>query len=67
MVDTITAMYIGTRLFGFIGLFLLPISIMVLKVLNDDGIIHIFRKKPVTVEEVKAEVAAEEQEEMQNR
>lgn len=64
---TITAMYIGTRLFGFIGLFLLPISIMVLKVLNDDGIIHIFRKKPVTVEEVKAEVAAEEQEEMQNR
>lgn len=63
---TITAMYIGTRLFGFIGLFLLPISIMVLKVLNDDGIIHIFRKKPVTVEEVKAEVAAEEQEELKN-
>lgn len=63
---TITAMYIGTRLFGFIGLFLLPISIMVLKVLNDDGIIHIFRKKPVTVEEVKAEVAAEEEEELKN-
>lgn len=63
---TITAMYIGTRLFGFIGLFLLPISIMVLKVLNDDGIIHIFRKKPVTVEEVKAEVVAEEEEELKN-
>ena len=63
---TITAMYIGTRLFGFIGLFPLPISIMVLKVLNDDGIIHIFRKKPVTVEEVKAEVAAEEEEELKN-
>lgn len=63
---TITAMYVGTRLFGFIGLFLLPISIMVLKVLNDDGVIHIFRKKPVTVEEVEAEVAAEEKAEAEN-
>ena len=63
---TITAMYIGTRLFGFIGLFLLPISIMVLKVLNDEGVIHIFRRKPVTVEEVEAEVAAEEKAETEN-
>ncbi len=42
---TISAMYIGSRLFGFIGLFLLPISIMILKVLNDEGVIHLFGKK----------------------
>ena len=49
---TIMAMYIGSQLFGFIGLFLLPITIMLLKVLNDEGVIHIFKKKAPVVEEV---------------
>lgn len=53
---TIIAMYIGTQLFGFIGLFLLPISIMLLKVLNDEGIINIFKRESVTVEQLNAEV-----------
>ena len=53
---TIVAMYIGTQLFGFIGLFLLPISIMLLKVLNDEGIISIFRRTDVSVEQINAEV-----------
>ena len=51
---TIMAMYIGTQLFGFIGLFLLPVTIMLLKVLNDEGIIHIFKTR-----ETEAAVAAE--------
>ena len=49
---TIMAMYIGSQLFGFVGLFLLPITVMLLKVLNDEGVIHIFKKKAPVVEEV---------------
>ena len=49
---TIMAMYIGSQLFGFIGLFLLPITVMLLKVLNDEGVLHIFKKKAPVVEEV---------------
>lgn len=41
---TIMAMYIGSRIFGFIGLFLLPITVVMVKMLNDEGIIHIFHK-----------------------
>lgn len=41
---TIMAMYIGSRIFGFIGLFLLPITIVMVKMLNDEGIIHVFHK-----------------------
>ena len=40
---TLMAMYIGSHLFGFVGLFLLPMTVMLLKVLNDDGVIHIFK------------------------
>lgn len=39
---TIIAMYLGTRLFGFIGLFLLPITLVMIKLLNDEGIIKVF-------------------------
>lgn len=41
---TIMSMYIGSRIFGFIGLFLLPITIVMVKMLNDEGIIHVFHK-----------------------
>lgn len=40
---TFAGMYLGGRLFGVIGLFLVPIIIILLKLLNDDGIIHIWR------------------------
>lgn len=39
------AMFVGTQLFGFIGLFLLPITFTLIKVLNDEGIVHIFKKE----------------------
>lgn len=44
---TIMAMYIGTQLFGFIGLFLLPLTVMLLKVLYDEGILSIHRARAV--------------------
>ena len=58
---TITAMYVGTQLFGFIGLFLLPMSIMLLKVLNDEGIINLFRRRLVTSEEIAADIKSEQE------
>lgn len=63
---TITAMYVGTQLFGFIGLFLLPISIMLLKVLNDEGVINIFRRELVTSEKIEADIRAEHDSEAEN-
>lgn len=57
---TISAMYIGTQLFGFIGLFLLPISIMLIKVLNDEGVINIFKREKVNEEEIAEEIELEE-------
>lgn len=40
---TLMAMYIGSQLFGFLGIFLLPISIIIIKLLNDEGIIHLWK------------------------
>lgn len=39
---TIVSMFIGSQIFGVIGIFILPITIVMLKLLNDEGIIHIF-------------------------
>lgn len=47
---TIIAMFFGLKLFGFVGLFLLPLTITMLKVLNDKGTIHLW-KRPCDVEE----------------
>lgn len=41
---TLMAMYIGSQLFGFIGIFLLPIIVIIVKLLNDEGVIHIWKK-----------------------
>ena len=57
---TIMAMYIGSRIFGFIGLFLLPITIVMVKMLNDEGIIHVFHK--VEDSELAGNIEAEEEE-----
>lgn len=42
-VVTIMGMYLGLQLFGFIGIFAMPIIIIMVKLLNDQGIIHIWR------------------------
>ncbi len=36
---TIASMYIGTKIFGAVGLFLLPLTVIVIKLLADEGII----------------------------
>lgn len=43
---TLVGMIVGTKLFGVIGLFGLPITLALLKDLNDSGKIHIF--KPIS-------------------
>ena len=41
---TIVSMFIGSQIFGVIGIFILPITIVMLKLLNDEGIIEIIHK-----------------------
>ena len=55
---TIVSMFIGSQIFGVIGIFILPITIVMLKLLNDEGIIHIFHY--TDNEEVKAEAKGDE-------
>ena len=40
---TISAMYIGTKCFGVLGIFILPLACIVIKLLNDEGVIHLFK------------------------
>ena len=58
---TIAAMYIGTQLFGFLGLFLLPITLIMIKRLNDEGVIHLW--KTSGTDNVEAVQEAEQKEE----
>ena len=45
-VVTLIAMFIGFNTIGIAGAFLFPISILILKNLNDEGKIHIWKKSP---------------------
>ena len=40
---TLMAMYVGSQLFGVIGIFVFPIGVIVIKLLNDEGIVHIWK------------------------
>lgn len=40
---TLICMFVGAQLLGFIGLFLLPILVTILKKMNDEGVIRIFK------------------------
>lgn len=42
---TLASMYIGIQLFGVIGIFVLPITIVLLKMLNSEGIIHLWGRE----------------------
>jgi sporulation integral membrane protein YtvI len=41
---TLCAMYVGLQLLGFAGMFLLPIALMLAKVLNDQGVLHLWKR-----------------------
>ncbi len=40
---TISTMYIGTKCFGVLGIFILPLACIIIKLLNDEGVIHLFK------------------------
>jgi len=40
---TIMGMYIGIKLFGLIGMFAVPLTIIFIKLLNDEGVIHLWK------------------------
>ncbi len=56
---TIIGMYVGLKLFGFLGMFIMPIAIIMLKLFNEEGIIHIWKNKS-DVEKVEEEVTGSE-------
>lgn len=47
-VVTIIGMYIGLQLFGFIGLFLVPVCLILLKALNDEGVLKLWKRESGT-------------------
>jgi len=40
---TIIGMFLGLKVFGFIGMIIMPIIIIMLKLLNDEGILHLWK------------------------
>lgn len=48
---TLIAMYLGLKIFGVLGVFILPILIIMLKLLNDEGIISLWRTPSAAVKE----------------
>lgn len=40
---TLAGLYFGLKLFGFMGMFIVPISVMTIKAFNDTGRIHIWK------------------------
>lgn len=62
---TIIGMFLGLKLFGFVGMLIMPILIIMLKLLNDEGIIHLWKSPEpaeVTVSQEKTENASGEKE-----
>ena len=47
---TLICMFVGTSLFGVIGLFGLPITMAIVLELNNSGVIHLFRVSPERVQ-----------------
>ena len=43
---TLVAMYVGLQAFGIVGMFVFPITIIILKNLNDNGSIHLWKMPP---------------------
>ena len=43
---TIMCMYIGLQLFSVIGIFIMPLLVTMIKLLNDRGILHVWKTQP---------------------
>ena len=44
-VVTLIGMYTGLQLFGFIGMLLVPLLLILVKLLNDQGVLHIWKRE----------------------
>ncbi len=42
-IATIVAMYVGSKTLGVLGFFILPFAVILIKVFNDAGLIHVFK------------------------
>lgn len=62
-VVTVTALYLGLKIFGVLGMIIAPILVTMLKVLNDEGIIHIWNSSRHEITETTALKEAEKAEE----
>lgn len=60
-VITISAMYLGLKLFGFLGLFMLPLTIIIFKLLHDEGILHLWKSPVLAEAKKKAEEEAKQE------
>ena len=45
-IATLAGMYIGIQLFGFVGMFLVPMLLILIKLLNDEGVIRVWKPAP---------------------
>ena len=55
---TLAGLYFGLKLFGVLGMFIVPISLMTIKAFNDTGRIHLWKvpeREPVVIKEGKAQ------------
>ncbi|MBQ7295254.1 MAG: AI-2E family transporter [Clostridia bacterium] len=59
---TLIAMYLGLKIFGVLGVFVLPIVIIMLKLLNDEGIINLWKSPSRVRAEEQAESDAQQKE-----
>lgn len=59
-VVTLMSMYIGLQLFGALGIIILPLTVIIVKTLNDEGVIHLWgRAEAEEIPETSAEPEAE--------
>lgn len=54
---TLMGLYFGLKLFGFIGMFIVPLTVMTLKAFNDAGRIKIWKSSPEKIEKEKTKKA----------
>ncbi len=57
---TITSMYIGTKVIGVFGFFIMPFLVTILNEMNKAGIIHLFKSAPKKEEKEPAKAEEEE-------
>ena len=57
---TIMCMFIGLKLFGVLGMFVMPLMITMVKLMNDRGLLHVWKTAEAAEAPVETERAAEE-------